>query len=615
MTHDPSLFPHYHLVPKDHRGQVEYRDHLIDLTRDDPEEKRKFRKMCEEDFLFHVNTLGWVHEPREMDGARDIIFNTYPFQDRVAERLIRILGRKNCVIKKPRTMGISWLVLHMLKWACDTWKSAAFRMASRTQDMVDSREDMDALFPKLDYIQAQIPPHLQDPYSRTFAHYYNQRTRSSIDGTATVKNMGRGGRRTVFFPDEFSHMDNSMQIVAATASNTNCRIFNGTPSHIGHAMYAMMDNPAYEQIEMDWWEHPVYRRGLYRGEGGKLVIEDPDYEFPADYEFVLDDEYPRRSPWFDQMCHMLLNNRALINREIMCNWQESGAQFVDQALIDDCLQRTRTPSKVGMLRIDRINAEVLGYFDRPGGKLSLWVDLDRTGGKPVSDRYILGCDVAAGSGATYSCVTVVRRSDGHKLCEYVDNDISVGDFAVTAAAMGRWFSEASGHPALLLWENNGFAGQSFTKCILELKYQNLFRMPRDPTDLNKGISQKYGWTQSLPTKKTLLENYCRRLGDRTFYNPSAASIRELQCYEWDKTGKYVAHNQALTSEDPTGKNENHGDRAIADALACWPLTKTTHAEPRKTDIIAKWRNPPRGSFAERMDEELREQMIEELSRR
>ena len=68
----------------------------------------------------------------------------------------------------------------------------------------------------------------------------------------------------------------------------------------------------------------------------------------------------------------------------------------------------------------------------------------------------------------------------------------------------------------------------------------------------------------------MLGAYRQALGSHDFVNRSEWALKECHDYVFLGNGS-VAHEGAANPEDPSGANENHGDRVIADALCAYVM--------------------------------------------
>lgn len=529
--------PFYHLVPKEFNANLRWRKAVLELCRSDEEARREIWMMCARDLLFYINTFVWTYDPRKRDHTGKVIgaipFITWKFQDDGLEIMEDCLSKgEDMVIEKSRDMGASWLTLLLFEWHWHFHDRTTFLLVSWKEEMVDSKEDMDALLPRIDFTHAHQPGWLLPSTVRTDMKLYNQHNGSLISGSSTTGNVGRGGRRTGMLLDEFATVENQSEVKTATADVTNCRIYNSTPKGAHNAFYDLTHGGCKNKLRFHWSSHPEKAVGLYYDDKGKP-----------------------RSPWYDKECERR-GSLQEIAQELDIDYLGSDYQFFDAAILDRVQAVFCTPFYAeGELEFDETYQKVV-FVERENGPLRLW--FKPVDGEVPPDDYVCGIDIAAGSGASNSCASVVSKSKGEKVAEYANPRISPEDFARFCVALCRWFKDA-----FMIWEANG-PGQPFGRKIQTIRYVNIF-FRRDEKSIALKISDTPGWWTTLDSKRTLLSEYRDALKEMKFVNRSKMAIQEAREYVY--TENWVEHNSYTDRRDPSGAGANHGDRVIADALA------------------------------------------------
>ncbi len=553
---------HYDSVPK---GLVEN----LKFRRDVVRECVKDRALAEEIWivsrrepLFWVNTFAWTFDPRAVDEGRDpvIPFITWDFQDEVLDEGFAAVGKRDMCFQKSRDMGFSWLMCLIAMHQAQFMDMRTFLFVSRNEELVDKKEDPDCLFWKLEWLLKQQPKFLRPRYSRTERHIKIEDTQSTIDGVATTGNIGRGGRRTAVFIDEFAAFprDDGYAALAATQSTTRCRFFNSTPQGTGNAYYDVAHTKGIKTVSCHWSKHPHKKPGLYTSQNGQLVLLDPGYKYPNGYQFVLDGKL--RSPWYDEEC-----KRApipqIIAQELDMDFLASDFQFFDGLAIGKHAERFgRPPAHVGELLFDPHSTDTLRFEEQNGGRLSLWEDIapDGTPGDGMS-HYTVGCDISYGVEASESVIYVVNASTMNGVAEFASNDISITGLAKLAVGICKWFGNA-----FMIWEANG-PGRTFGKEVMDLGYTSIYYR-KDEHTTKKKVTNVPGWWSTKDNKAVLLGDYKKNIEPGLWVNPSRQSVMQCAEYVFTKAGT-IEYSKSLTAIDPRSHGENHGDRVIAAALA------------------------------------------------
>jgi hypothetical protein len=224
--------------------------------------------------------------------------------------------------------------------------------------------------------------------------------------------------------------------------------------------------------------------------------------------------------------------------------------------------------------------------------------------------YVIGADIAVGTGASNSVLSVCNRQTGEKVAEFASAIIDPIDLGIYAAALGRYFTGRNDRPALLIWEKNG-SGRAFGKKLYaDLEYRPIwFQLNEDQLSPNpKDIP---GFQSSKVSKRALIDDYQKMLKSGKMLNRYSVALDEcLQYVHSQKTQDAYVHVEADT-DDPTGAADNHGDRVIADALCAKVLIGDAKIEERKK--LSTNRVAPIGSMAWRYEERKREEAAQEMN--
>lgn len=595
------MAPEFHKsVPKDVRGNLEYRRTVNLAAAENPWMRAALRQACEADVLFFVNTFCWTLDPRKLSGQRDSIgsklpFITWDYQDETFLKLEELLHvGSDGLIEKSRDMGASWITCTWYLWRWLYRPLQSFLMVSRKESLVDG--DDDSLFAHIDFLVSGLPSWLLPrAMKRNKLFLKNFDNGSVIEGESNTDDIGRGGRRTSLFVDELPAFEGGgFAVLSATADNTRNRIFNGTPQGTANAFYAQRQKGT-PRIRMHWSRHPEKRLGLYRPAGvGRFEYLDALFDYS---QHTLVDDVPRgeegvRSPWYDRECARRAHAWE-IAQELDIDYQGAAFPFFDPRLLDRLRDEfCREPVVRGHLVVSgEPGSEVVRFQDDPKGPLALWCRLDADGFPPCDRDYGIGCDVSQGTGASDSVATVIDRLSGEKVGELVGNTWAINIYAGMVNDLGTFFRGQSSQ-AELIWEATG-PGRTFGKIIVEqLKYKR-FYYHKDDTKTGARPSTRYGWYSGLEGKKDLLQNYRELLTAKRFINPSKQALVEAGFYVFESGRIEFRGPTALV--DPSNHGANHGDRVIADALCAKLLFEWS-----KSSLPSRTNTPPVLSVGARM---------------
>lgn len=601
-------------VPRDPAGNLEKRAAVLGYAPTDARFRRDAVEACRLDILLFTNLFVWTYDPRLPPPDKVGPFVTWDFQDEaLKEILAAIEGQRDLVIEKSRDMGASWMCLIAVTWLWLFHPWNKFLVVSRSKEAVDRSGDPDCLFWKIDHLLDHLPPWLMPrgwdrKRHRSDMKFLNPENGSTITGQASTGKAGVGGRATAIFVDEFSQIREDFQVLGRTADTSGCRIFNFTHTGLGTAAYALTDpkSAAYSftrKLQLHWSKHPGKNKGLYRHDPAsdapnKVVVLDKKYQYPPDFQFVMDGSptggpFPAlRSPWYDAECKRPGRSQRDVAMDLDINPQGSVSQFFNAVRVRE-LQRLygRDPFWEGEVSFDRSTGQPLGLVEVPNGRLKLWAYPDHDG-KFTKARYTAGCDPAAGTGATPTCLSVLNAETGEKVAEYANPNVSPDEFAPLAVALCRLFADPEGRGAYLAWEHAG-PGIKLGQRIVELGYRSIYYRT-DESGLAKEVTEQIGWYPHPKMKRLLLEDYRAALDAEKFVNRSIPALDETLAFQYTDRDD-VVHSGEKNDEDPSGSRVNHGDRVIADALA-WMLARGT--PKRKPEEERRVENHP-GSLAGR----------------
>lgn len=575
-----------HLCPRDVRDNLLYRGKLFRACREDPEYRRAVLEMCQVDPFFYINSFVWQFNPNavssEFSGGSMSMkvgpFITWTYQEEAfLELLDCVRTRRDAVVEKSREMGASWLCILLMEWLWHFEPMSFFLLISRNAAAVDD-SSQNSLMKKFDFVHKNLPEWLVPNRDRTKFFLGNLDNGSEISGEASTGKAGVGGRATTVFVDEFGQIREDREILNRTASTSSCRIFNGTHKGVGTALFDLC-NPSgstktfIKKVQMHWSKHPDKNKGMYYWDQKTqaIVTLDPDYEYPADFQFVMDGSptggpYPGlRSPWYDWMCTKLDSARE-VAMDLDIDAKGSVEQVFDALMVRSLKSKCRPPKWEGDILLD--DSGSVTFSPREGGNLRLWLNLDYKG-KPPCGIYVFGCDVSSGSGATNSCVSGVNAETGEKIFEYANANLEPTPFANLMVPVCETFQSHDGDPALMGWEVPG-PGQMFGKRVIESGFRKVYYRRNDYA-LAQTISQTPGWNNTNESMLALVIEYRDALRMAKFVNRSEVALEECLSFRYKPDG-FIEHSGVANSKEYSGARVNHGDRVVADAIA-WKLVK------------------------------------------
>lgn len=193
-----------------------YRDHIADFVQDwgvtvDP------RNAKPGNGLKRPVTMPFMLFPRQ----RELI-------DWYVERWLKSEeGHGDGVVLKSRDCGASWLAMATAVALCLFYESVSIGFGSAIKDKVDNAGDPDSLFYKGRMFIRYLPREFKGAWDERKCSADMRLVFPDSDGSITGEcgdKIGRGGRKTMYFVDEFAFVERPKLVDANLIANTNCRI-------------------------------------------------------------------------------------------------------------------------------------------------------------------------------------------------------------------------------------------------------------------------------------------------------------------------------------------------------------------------------------------------------
>jgi phage terminase large subunit len=212
--------------------------------------------------------------------------------DRQAEMVEFILaclnGEENGLMEKARDMGATWVCCAVSVWLWRFWDGAAVGWGSRKEQLVDKIGDPDSIFEKMRMLIRSMPREFwpvgfSEVDHMAYMRIVNPETGATITGEAG-DNIGRGGRKLIYFKDESAHYERPEKVEAALADNTRVQIDISSVNGLGNVFHRRREGgreweggPAHPGVTnvfvMDWRDHPAKDDAWYLARKRKAEAE------------------------------------------------------------------------------------------------------------------------------------------------------------------------------------------------------------------------------------------------------------------------------------------------------------------------------------------------------
>lgn len=221
---------------------------------------------CAEDPIYWFNTWVWTYNPKLVGSSSPWLpMDLFPKQaDSIVWFRRRSDNKEDGHYEKSRDIGFTWMAggyaLH--RWLFEDGYKCNF--GSRKAEYVDRIGDPDSIFEKIRMLYRALPPwQLPSRMSDNSMLLVNE-TRGSIIRGEAGDDMGRGGRATDYFFDEFAFVEHADKVDAASVANADCRIFGSTVNGTGNLFFRKKHDGSMRTDQMfryHWTDDPRKREG------------------------------------------------------------------------------------------------------------------------------------------------------------------------------------------------------------------------------------------------------------------------------------------------------------------------------------------------------------------
>lgn len=218
---------------------------------------------CKNDPAHWFDHWIWTYDPRGMPFGlpANLPFVLRPKQVELVDWLLeRESTQTHGLIEKSRDEGMSYVVLgfYLHRWLFVD--GFAGGVGSRKEELVDKKGDPKTLLHKFRDMFSKMPDWIKpkgfvEKVHDNYMRIINPDNGATITGEAG-DNIGRGGRTTMYFLDEWAFVERQEAVDAAISQNTNVHIKGSTPNGIGDRFHQDRFSGRYSVFTMPWRANP-----------------------------------------------------------------------------------------------------------------------------------------------------------------------------------------------------------------------------------------------------------------------------------------------------------------------------------------------------------------------
>ncbi|WP_434279314.1 terminase [Acinetobacter sp. CE-15] len=244
-------------------GEMSRRYYYKAVTEQNELSKQAELYKCRIDPVHWFNHWIWTYDPRGMSYGlpANLPFVLRPKQVELVDWLLeRENTQTHGLIEKSRDEGMSYVVLGFFLHRWLFVEGFAGGVGSRKEELVDKKGDPKTLFHKIRDMFSKMPDWMKpkgfvEKVHDNYMRIINPDNGATITGEAG-DNIGRGGRTTMYFLDEWAFVERQEAVDAAISQNTNVHIKGSTPNGIGDRFHQDRFSGRYSVFTMPWRENP-----------------------------------------------------------------------------------------------------------------------------------------------------------------------------------------------------------------------------------------------------------------------------------------------------------------------------------------------------------------------
>ncbi len=443
-----------------------------------------------------LDTLGIIHDPNN-PAAGGFRWKLWPWQ---WELLDHFTNNRRVIILKARQLGVSWLFAGYALYTFLSRPGSVILLISRRE------QEASKLLAKVTYMYHRLPPDLLPPSHRkdadTGVRFFSHHLHSEILALPATPDTGRSETSTLVIPDEWAIQEYAGEMYGGyepTVGQNGQIIGGSTAKGPGGFFY-------------DLWQ------GAKTAENGFLPIFLPWYLRPG-----------RTVGWREQkkLEYTKAGTPELLGQEYpedeLDAFASSQVSVFPADLIRYHLAQIQRPKES---RLDPDGNEWWRIYKEPR----------------YTGRYILGADVAEGTGKDFSTGFVMDTQTGEHVSS-IRLRISPDLFAQRLAEVGMYYNKAK-----IAVEKNSFGVNTIGTLHNSLGYDNLYYRPNSNPKY-KFTQEDIGWITNQRTKPDMIINLRQGLSDGSITTYDSWFINEMPYYQKNETLTLTTYNAAQGFND------------------------------------------------------------------
>lgn len=218
---------------------------------------------CKNDPFVWIDDYVVTYDPRNRSPLpKTIPLKLWPRQREMVSYIRELFdGSESGMVKKSRDMGATWITAAMAVWLWLFFDMITVKFGSRTERKVDRLGDSEAIFWKIRFILRNLPSWMlplgfdvggkHDNHLRIL----NPENGSQILGEGGDE-MGRGGRASIYFIDEFAKVARASGVWASVTDNSDVVILVSTSGGTGTKFWELEQQRTIRVFRFHYTDDP-----------------------------------------------------------------------------------------------------------------------------------------------------------------------------------------------------------------------------------------------------------------------------------------------------------------------------------------------------------------------
>ncbi|MCK5127697.1 MAG: hypothetical protein KAR42_15675 [candidate division Zixibacteria bacterium] len=288
--------------PPDFSAEDARRAQVKAIIRSTPDPVETAEAIYTDDCVAFINDCCVTYDPRNPSKKLPAKMPFIPFKRQV--ELVGFVGglmrdQSDGIVEKSRDMGATWICCAISVWMWRYEPGSSIGWGSRKEQLVDKLGDPDSIFEKIRIIIRNLPEYVVPKgfSEKEHLHYMkcvNPDNDSTITGEAG-NNIGRGGRKSIYFKDESAHYERPELIEASLGDNTNVQVDISSVYGEGTVFHRKRLSGIVRPFIMDWRDHPAKDQAWYDARKAKadsqglghIFSQEVDRDYAASVEGIF----------------------------------------------------------------------------------------------------------------------------------------------------------------------------------------------------------------------------------------------------------------------------------------------------------------------------------------